>query len=120
MSIVSISGQKVSTEQQPEDWYYYRTDSFQRLRAAPVAIDDLRALVEHAAGAARYAIVGGSPWDEKTEAALETAKTAIMDELIGEQPADKFKLDRFIREFFSDKRRAPKNIREGNSQTIRP
>lgn len=112
MSIVTINGERASTEVRTEDWYYYQTDAFQRLRAAPVAIDDLRALVDCAIGAAAYAIIGGSPWDEKTEAALETAKTAVMDGLIDKKPADEFKLDRFIREFFSDKRRAPTNIRE--------
>jgi hypothetical protein len=82
MRTVTINGQKVSTHQEPEDWYYYRTDAFQRLRASTAAIDDLRALVDHVIGVAAYAIIGGSPWDEKTEEALETAKTAIMDGLI--------------------------------------
>jgi hypothetical protein len=84
MSIVTIDGEKVSTEQEPENWFYYRTDAFRRLREA-VAIDDLRALVDHAVGVAAYAIIRGSPWDAETEAALETAKRAIMADLKGNE-----------------------------------
>lgn len=83
MSTVTINGEKVSTELEPEDWFEYRADAFKRLRKAPVAIDDLRALVDHAVGVAAYAIIRGSSWDEKTEAALEAAKRDIIDELSG-------------------------------------
>jgi hypothetical protein len=93
MSIVKINGERASTHERTEDWSYYRTVAFQRLRASTAAIDDLRALVDSAVGAAAYAIIGGSPWNDETEAALETAKTAIMDGLIDKQPADEFELD---------------------------
>jgi hypothetical protein len=82
-TVTLLNGEKASTELRPEDWFDYRADAFKRLRKAPVAIDDLRALVDHAIGVAAYAIIRGSPWDDKTEAALEAAKCAIMDELLG-------------------------------------
>jgi len=45
MRMVTINGEKVSPDREPEDWYYYRTDAFERLRKV-ASIDDLRALVE--------------------------------------------------------------------------
>lgn len=81
MSTVTINGEKISTEREPEDWFSYRTDAFKRLRKAPVAIDDLRALVDHAVAVAAYAIIRGSPFNEETEAALEAAKRDIIAEL---------------------------------------
>jgi len=83
MSIVTINGERASTEVRTEDWYDFRAAAFERLRKAPVAIDDLRALVEYAVGVAAYAIIRGSPWDDETETALEAAKREIIDELVG-------------------------------------
>ena len=86
MRMVTINGEKVSPDREPEDWYHYRTDAFERLRKV-ASIDDLRALVEFSVGCGAYAIIQGSPFDEATSAALEASTHEIMDELAGKAEA---------------------------------
>jgi hypothetical protein len=83
MSTVTINGERVSTELQPKGWVDYRSGCYERLRKAPVAIDDLRELIDHAVGEAASAIVRGSPWDDETVSALKAVKRRIIDELMG-------------------------------------